>query len=56
MGNRKEVMIYDMKIGQPIDNTGKYNTVLDSKGKPKKKSIWVEALISEVFRERLFNE
>ena len=43
-------MIYDMKIGQPIDNTGKYNTVLDSNGKPKKVSIWGEALISEVFR------
>ena len=49
-GNRKDVLIYDMKLGQPIDNTGKYNTVLDSKGKPKKISTWREALSTQVFR------
>ena len=49
-------MIYDMKLGQPIDNTGKYNTVLDSNGKPKKISTWRESLSTQVFRAGGYDE
>lgn len=45
-----------MKLGQPIDNTGKYNTVLDSNGKPKKISTWKEALSTQVFRSNGYDD
>ena len=41
-----------MKLSQPNDNTGRYNTVLGSDNKPRKVSIWREALVNEVFRDR----
>ena len=55
-GNRKDVLVYDMKTGPMNDKESRYNTVAveeNGEWKDYKVSIWREALIEHVFRDEV---